>query len=371
MLRKTPLYDYHSAHARLTEFAGYEMPLWYTSTTTEHLAVRNNSGIFDVSHMGRFEVTGPMASAFLEEVVPTKVQAQSPGKVFYTLFLNDRGGIIDDLIIMKLGLDRYMVVVNAVNADLDMRHMMAHTPSGATIRDTTSSSIMIAVQGPEASHSLQPLTDLDLSQLRRFRCEEMEVLGQPSLISRTGYTGEDGFEIIVRGPTIENPEQALRIWEKLAATSTPCGLSSRDSLRLEAGFPLHGSDIDQSTDPFQADLSWVISTGKASYVGSDAVLEARTRPVVAVRRGLVLERGIPRQGFEISDESGPAGTITSGTFSPIVRKGIAQCRVSMRDSEFGTEVKVHVREDIEQGRITKPPFYDEKVYGWKRLSKGN
>jgi aminomethyltransferase len=366
VLKTTQLHAYHIAHAKMTEFAGYDMPLWYTTTTDEHLAVRNASGIFDVSHMGRFEVGGERATGFLEGLVPTNVGSQPPGKAFYTLLLNERGGIIDDLIIERLSDDRYMVVVNAANAETDRRHMMAHAPGGLDMGDMTSSSAMIAVQGPGATESLQPLADTDLGQLKRFRCVETKVAGEKALVSRTGYTGEDGFEVIVYGTTIGHPEGALRVWEKLAATSAPCGLGARDSLRLEAGLPLHGSDIDQDTNPFEADLAWVISTGKAGYVGYDALADPAAREPQAVRRGLILDSGIPRHGFDVVDSSGKVGVVTSGTFSPITRKGVAQCRVRRDRSDFGTKVSVKVRETPLEGTITKPPFYDEHLYGWKR-----
>jgi len=366
VLKTTQLHAYHAAHAKMTEFAGYGMPLWYTTTIDEHLAVRNASGIFDVSHMGRFEVKGAQATGFLEALVPTNVQPQPPGKAFYTLLLNDRGGIIDDLIIERLSEDRYMVVVNAANAEADMKQMLSHALHGAEIADLTSSSVMIAIQGPKASTSLQPLTDLDLSQLKRFRCTETKVAGAGALISRTGYTGEDGFEVIVYDASNDHPEKGMWAWEKLATTSTPCGLGARDSLRLEAGFPLHGSDIDQSTDPYQADLAWVVSTGKRDYVGSAAVADAAARPPAVVRRGLVLDSGIPRHGFEVADGSGVIGKVTSGTFSPIIRKGVAQCHLRQGHSDFGAKVTVTVRDAPLSGTITKPPFYDEQLYGWKR-----
>jgi aminomethyltransferase len=370
VLKTTQIHAYHERHAKLTEFAGYEMPLWYTTTLEEHLAVRNASGIFDVSHMGRFSVKGSSAAGFLEELVPTNVRSQPPAKAFYTLLLNDRGGIIDDLIIERLSDDRFMVVVNAANAQTDMRHMAAHAPKGLEFIDLTSSTAMIAVQGPKAQESLQPLTEADLGALKRFRCTETTVAGEEALVSRTGYTGEDGFEVIVFGTSNEHPEGALRVWEKLAAVATPCGLGARDSLRLEAGFPLHGSDIDQSTDPFQADLAWVISAGKGEFVGSAALMDAATRPPSVIRRGLVLDSGIPRHGFQISTSSGTLGTVTSGTFSPLLRKGIALCRVAYDHSEFGARVSVMVRDSPQEAAIAKPPFYDERVYGWKR-QKGN
>ncbi len=370
MLKTTQLHAYHASHAKMTEFAGYDMPLWYTTTTDEHFAVRNSSGIFDVSHMGRFEVKGSQATDFLEGLVPTNVRPQPLGKAFYTLLLNDRGGIIDDLIIERLADDRYMVVVNAANAHADMDHMTAHAPAGLGMEDLTGSTAMIAVQGPKAAESLQPLTEADLGQIKRFRCAETKVAGERALVSRTGYTGEDGFEVIVYGASVERPEGAMRAWEKLAATSTPCGLGARDSLRLEAGLPLHGSDIDPATNPFEADLAWVISAGKTGYVGSAVLADPAVRQPQAVRRGLVLDSGIPRHGFEVADSSGKVGFVTSGTFSPIMRKGVAQCRVRRDRSEFGTRVSVRVREAPVGGTITKPPFYDESLYGWKR-TKGN
>ena len=366
MLKETQIHAYHEQHAKLTEFAGYEMPLWYTTTTDEHLAVRNSSGIFDVSHMGRFSVRGSSAAGFLEGLVPTNVQSQPPGKAFYTLLLNDHGGIIDDLIIERLTEERFMVVVNAANAQTDMEHMMAHAPRTIQFKDVSSTTAMIAVQGPKAQESLQPLTETDLSSVKRFRCTETRVAGEEALVSRTGYTGEDGFEVIVYNTSNEHPEGAMRLWEKLAASCVPCGLGARDSLRLEAGFPLHGFDIDQHTDPFQADLAWVVSPGKSGYVGSSSLAEASTHPPSVIRRGLVLDSGIPRHGFQLVDDSGEVGMVTSGTFSPLVRRGIALCRIIHDRSELGGRVRVMVR-DLPQGAaITKPPFYDESHYGWKR-----
>ncbi len=370
MPRETQLHSYHAGHAKLTEFAGYDMPLWYTTTTDEHMAVRNSSGIFDVSHMGRFSVNGPEATGFLEGLVPTNVATQPPGKAFYTLLLNESGGIIDDLIIERLSEDRYLVVVNAANSQTDLRHMAGHAPGGLEMDDLTATTAMVAVQGPKASDSLQPLTNLDLSQLKRFRCAETKVGGEAALVSRTGYTGEDGFEVIILGASNDSPEGALRVWEGLAKTSAPCGLSARDSLRLEAGFPLHGSDIDQNTNPFQADLAWVISAGKTGYVGASALEDKGVKEPQNVRRGLVLDAGIPRHGFEISLSAGRIGTVTSGTFSPVVRKGIALGLVSRGASKLGARVSVAVRESKQGATITKPPFYDERLFGWKR-QKGN
>ncbi|MBI3860155.1 MAG: glycine cleavage system aminomethyltransferase GcvT [Thaumarchaeota archaeon] len=370
MPRVTQLYEYHVKHAKMTEFAGYDMPLWYTTTTDEHLAVRNSCGIFDVSHMGRFEVGGKGATEFLEGMVPTKVRTQPVGRAFYTLFLNGRGGIIDDLIVVKTTESTYTVVVNAANSGTDMKHLVDRAPGGVEIAEVTDSTIMVAVQGPGASESLQPICSADLSQLKRFRSVPTEILGKRSLVSRTGYTGEDGFEIIVYGPTVQNPKDGLEIWERLAGASTPCGLGARDSLRLEAGLPLHGSDIDATTNPFEADLAWVISEGKGEYFGRAAIDTARESGPETIRRGLVLGKGIPRHGFNILDESDSrTGTVTSGTFSPVLRKGIALCRVRREASEVGSPVKVVIRDTIEGGNLAKTPFYDEQTYGWKRAAQ--
>lgn len=369
-MRITQFYQYHQKHAKLTEFAGYEMPLWYTTTTEEHMAVRNSCGVFDVSHMGRFTVKGHAAGSLLEGLVPTHVESQPEGKAFYTLLLNEKGGIIDDLIIARLAETDFLVVVNAANAEGDMTHLKGHAPSdGVQIDDVTASSAMIAVQGPRAAAVLQPLTSLNLERLKRFRCAAAEVLHQPSVVSRTGYTGEDGFEVIIRGVTADEPQGALAIWERLVENSTACGLAARDSLRLEAGFPLHGSDIDQETNPFQADLAWVISADKKGYVGSDAILEFRQRSADVIKRGAVLDRGIPRHGFEVLDEvSDRIGVVTSGSFSPVLRRGIALCRIKLGNSESGSVVKVRVRDSLEEGHLVKPPFYDEASYGWKRAT---
>ena len=372
MPKTTQLYPYHSKHAKMTEFAGYEMPLWYTTTKEEHVAVRNGSGMFDVSHMGRLEVSGERSTEVLEGLLPTQVSQQAVGKAFYTLLLNDGAGIVDDLIVMRTGESRYMVVVNAANAQTDIAHMAERMPSsGVEMNDITSSSVMIAVQGPGSANSLQPLVGIDLKGLKRFRCSEVDAIGNPALISRTGYTGEDGFEMVLFGPTNDDPTRGLEVWERLSETSRPCGLGARDSLRLEAGFPLHGSDIDPNTDPFQADLSWVIAPGKTGYVGSDRVAELKSLTPESVRKGLLVDKGIPRHGFEVKDDSGRAGVVTSGTYSPIVEKGIALCKIDVRDSNLGTEVMVDIRDEVQKARVVKTPFYDEKLYGWKRLSKGN
>lgn len=368
-MKRTQLFEYHTSHAKLTEFAGYEMPLWYSTIAEEHMAVRSKCGIFDVSHMGRFSVRGRDATKFLEALVPTNVESQPSSKAFYTLLLNESAGIIDDLIIIKRTDTNFLVVVNAVNVSGDLDHMVKHS-SGYDIEidDITTGTAMIAVQGPEAAAVLQPLVSANLNELKRFRSVDTEVLHHKSTVSRTGYTGEDGFEVIVYDTTIDIPTNAVAVWSELVKTAKPCGLGARDSLRLEAGYPLHGYDIDEKTDPFEVGLSWVISTGKSGYVGSEAVSEFRVTSPSYTRRGIVLNEGIPRHGFRVLDAWGGAvGHVTSGTFSPLLRKGIALARVTA-DLEDASLAWVEIRGASKQGHYVKLPFYDERLYGWKRQS---
>jgi len=366
---RTVLYDRHKAlGAQMVEFGGWEMPLQYPSgVVEEHLSTRKGAGIFDVSHMGRFLIDGEAAASFIEGLIPTQVKKQPTGRAFYTLLLNDSGGIIDDLVILRLDETQFMLVVNAANAATDMEHLLDHSPpESVQIDDLTDSSAMIAVQGPTSQRALQQFTDIDLSQLKRFRCSKAGILGQRSIISRTGYTGEDGFEAIVLDASNDKPGKAVEFWTRLAEVSKPCGLGARDSLRLEAGFPLHGSDIDQQTNPLQADLAWVISSGKSEFVGSRALEEFQAEPTDVTRRGVVVDQGIPRHGFDVLGVSGEVGTVTSGTFSPILRKGIALCRLKLAGTEPGAEVRVVIRGSPQGGHTVKPPFYDEQLYGWKR-----
>jgi len=369
-LKTTQLHSFHVQAGRMIEFAGYDMPVWYTSTSDEHLAVRNSSGAFDVSHMGRVHVSGPDSGRLLERLVPTDIVSQPPGKSIYTLFLNESAGILDDLIILKMSETDYIVVVNAVNTRADLEHIQSESGMfDATVRDNTESSAMIALQGPDSRKVLQPLTTADLSGLKRFRCSEAPVMGHPSVISRTGYTGEDGYEIIIHDSTNESPAGALEVWGALTAHAKPCGLAARDSLRIEAGYPLYGADITTETDPFVADLAWVLSATRQDYIGAPALTRARAVPPKHIRRGITLGERIPRGGFEImSAASDPIGKVTSGTFSPILRKGIGVGLVERTSSDFGTPVGVKIRDFRAEGSIVRFPFYDEKLYGWKRQS---
>jgi aminomethyltransferase len=371
-LKRTPLYEFHAKNGNLVEFAGYGMPVWYSSITEEHLAVRNHSGIFDVSHMGRMVVSGPNATQFIEKLVPTLAASQPPGKSFYTLLLNSDAGIIDDVIIIKRERD-YLLVVNAANKAKDVEYMKALSGSmGVEVADISDDTTMIAIQGPEAVRALQPLSAVNLRDVKRFTHVKSKVGEGVATITRTGYTGEDGFEVILYGSGVENNSVATSVWSDLATRATPCGIGARDSLRIEAGLPLYGSDIDESTNPFEAELSWVLSKGKTGYVGADAIARLRESPPRRVRRGIMVADRIPRRGFGIMDTSGRRiGEVTSGTFSPLLRRGIAIGYIDTPDSQVGGTVRVDVRGSLAEGRVVKTPFYDDTVYGWKRIKSKN
>lgn len=354
----------------MVEFAGYEMPLWYTGTIEEHLAVRNSSGIFDVSHMGRIIVSGPEATPFLEMLVPTSVSVQPTGKSFYTLLLNAEGGIIDDLIILK-NQDGYLMVVNAANRTKDLAHIIDHSKGyDVSLLDVTDSSTMIAVQGPSSLGVLQPLTKTDLSRIDRHTHVKSGVGGSAATLTRSGYTGEDGFEVILHDTGVSNNIQAMSVWTSLVSKSKPCGLSARDSLRTEAGLPLYGPDIDETTNPFEADLSWVVTKGKTGYIGSEPLANYTSAAQRKLRRGIVMSDKIPRHNFGVTTPDGQTiGRVTSGTFSPILKKGIALAYMDLAYSNVGEQVQVDIRGVLTPGAIVKPPFYDQNLYGWKRLKQ--
>ena len=363
-MKHTPLYEFHRTHGKLVEFAGYEMPIWYTSTMEEHMAVRNHAGMFDVSHMGRVDVTGPDAARFVENLFPTGIAKQPNGKSVYTLLLNEEAGIVDDLIVLKVDEGRYLLVVNAASKEKDLRHMQKIGAGLAfKLDDITEATAMIAVQGPSAIDALQPLTPLPLAEMKRFTHTFSTVKGIRSVVTRTGYTGEDGFEIIVH----DAGAGAMRVWDALMKGATPCALGARDSLRLEAGLPLYGSDMDEATNPLEADLGWVISKDKQSYVGWERLTSFIQRGPARVRRGILMNERIPRRGFSISDSGGAEiGMVTSGTFSPILKRGIAMGYVKTPSSHLGEAVKVVIRDAPSDGNIVKFPFYDDSLYGWKR-----
>ncbi len=355
----------------MVEFAGYEMPLWYSSISEEHLAVRNYCGVLDISHMGRLIFEGKGSAPFLDYLVPSNVLNIAIGKGVYTVLCNDSGGIIDDIIIFRISGAKYFVVVNATNLQKDLDWFNQHNKLGVKISDMTAQSAMIAVQGPKAVDVLGKSLSIDATNMQRFAIAEYSIDGALCLISRSGYTGEDGFEIVIMETSYEDSTKALGIWDKLRSYEglKPCGLGARDTLRLEAGLCLYGQDLNDSISPIEAGLAWTVSKDKGDYIAKSIIAGQMQSGTRISRIGIeMVSQGIPRKGYTIY-KGEKIGEITSGTFSPLLKKGIAMGYVPSEFAKVGENIEVEIRGQRATAKIVKPPFYDQKLYGWKRARK--
>ena len=355
-LKRTPLHEIHVAlGGKIVPFAGYEMPVQYaTGITAEHRAVRESCGIFDVSHMGEFWITGDRAVDFVNHVTTNDVAALAVGQVHYSTILNDRGTIEDDCLVYRFA-DRIMMVVNASNAAKDFAHIAPHAERyGATIRDASDEMALLAVQGPKAAEILRTLTSLDLSAIRYYHLAEGAVAGHDAIVSRTGYTGEDGFELYVPNET------AVPLWNAIVNTGhvTPCGLGARDTLRLEMGMALYGNDIDDTTTPLEAGLSWLVKLGKGEFVGRDVLVAQKERGLTRRLVGFTMaERNFPRHGYPVFHDGQPSGVVCSGTMSPTLGIPIGTCYLPPAAAKDGTTFEIEIRGKRVPATVTKPPFY--------------
>jgi len=340
---KTPLYEIHvESGAKTGPFAGYDMPLYYPEgALKEHEWVRTRAGMFDVSHMGQLFLKGAGAVAFAERLTPSAFRNLAPGRARYTVLMNRRGGMVDDLIITRFSEDALFVVINAGRKEEDILWMQQNLPEGVSmeILDTRA---LIALQGPEAEKALREALSLDMADLAYMALAQAALPdGTPVFVSRLGYTGEDGFEISVPGA------QAASVWKTLAAHASvkPAGLAARDTLRLEMGYPLYGHDIDMETGPVEAALSWVVSKNNHGFIAEETVRAQQESGPSRLRVGIALtEKGIAREGAEIVDRAGAKiGVLTSGGFSPTLGKGIGQGYVGIAHAAAGTPVGVIVR----------------------------
>lgn len=356
---RTALYSSHFAlKARLVPFAGWEMPLQYASMLAEARAVRSGVGAFDVSHMGRLIITGTDAASFLNSVFTGEAAGLPAGRARYGFLLNEQGGIIDDVVVYRLDQERYLLICNASNREEVMAWFPRWTSnySSVSVEDFTMSTVLIAVQGPDAAQVLDALSSISPSSLRRFGVAEPEIISSPGFISRTGYTGEDGFEVMV------DADQGLGLWERLLESNvTPCGLGSRDILRLEAGLSLHGNDITRHTTPLEAGLERFVKFGKESFVGREALL---LQQEAGVKRRLVgfrmRDRGIPRCGYRIFSVGGShaeIGEVTSGGHSPTLDADIGMGYVMVGSADLGTELAIEMRERVFLAEVVSLPFY--------------
>ncbi len=360
-----PLTNYHEhLKAKFTVFAGYRLPLYYTSISSEHMAVRERVGIFDVSHMGRLEVLGSEAESFLNYLTANDVTRLVDGKMQYSLILNENGGIKDDVTVYRLSEDRFIVVVNAANRDKIFGWFMRNRSGYRNLeyRDITSESVMLAIQGPLSTIVYEEVFGEPMD-LKRFHFKVVNDL----LVSRSGYTGEDGFEVMVfsanKRRIFELFSTFLRVVRELGGQ--PCGLGARDTLRLEAGYCLYGNDIDETINPYEASLDWVVKLDKGDFIGRKALIEAP--PPKRRRTGfLMTDSGIPRRGYKLFKNSEEVGWISSGGFSPLLKRGMAMIYIDVDYMSDGVEVEVDVRGRMRKGVVKDFPLYDKKRYGYTR-----
>jgi aminomethyltransferase len=347
--------------AKMVPFAGYLMPLQYTGLIDEHLAVRNNVGMFDVSHMGEFILKGEKALDLIQRVTSNDASKLTDGKVQYSCLPNDKGGIVDDLLVYRINKDKYMLVVNASNIDKDWDWISKHNSEGVEMENISENTSLLAVQGPNAAKALQALTDIDLAAMKYYTFETGNFAGvKDVLVSATGYTGAGGFEIYFRNEDAEKIFDAI-LEEGKKHDLKLAGLAARDTLRLEMGFCLYGNDIDDTTSPIEAGLGWITKFTK-DFVNSEALKKQKEEGVKRKLVGFeITEKGIPRHGYDIVNAQGEKiGTVTSGTMSPSLNKGIGMGYVKAEYANPDTEIFVQIRKKQIPAKVVKLPFYKSK-----------
>ncbi len=363
-LARTPLYQLAlEQKARLTAFSGWEMPVQYSGIGQEHEAVRTSAGMFDISHMGKFAFQGRQLLEHLQPLVPSDLTRLHVGEAQYTVLLNSQAGIIDDIIFYyqgedKAGEQRGMMIVNAATRTRDKALLLANLEAAPVdLQDLSKEKVLIAVQGPQAAAYLQPFVQEDLTPIKSFGHLEATLLDQPAFIARTGYTGEDGFEVMVA------PEVGVELWRSLlSAGVTPCGLGARDTLRLEAAMALYGQDIYETTTPLEAGLGWVVHLdSKGDFIGRSVLEQQKATGVERRLVGIEMQgRYIARHGYPVLYEGKPVGEVTSGTLSPTVGKAIALAYVPTPLSKTGQQLEVEIRGKAYPAVVVKKPFYRSK-----------
>ncbi len=346
--------------AKMVEFAGYEMPVQYHSIIEEHLAVRNSVGVFDVSHMGEVIVKGEGALDFVQKITTNNAAKLTPGKVQYSAMCYENGGIVDDLLVYRLAEDEFMLVINASNIEKDFNWMLENKTENAELTNASDEYSLLAVQGPNSRATLEKLLDEPL-EIEFYRFTYGKIAGVEMLISRTGYTGELGYELYFKG----DEEDARNVWNAVFEAGEefdikPAGLGARDTLRLEMGYCLYGNDIDETTNPLEAGLGWITKFKKGDFIGRDALLKVKEE---GLKRKLVPmifnERAFPRHGYELIKNGATIGAITSGTVSPVLNKPIALGYVAMEYAKEGEEIFAKIRNKEIPAVITKLPFVEK------------
>ena len=354
-MKRTPLYQVHkSLNAKFTEFGGWEMPLQYSSIVKEHLAVRTAVGLFDLSHMGEFKIHGHGANELVQKLSTNDVGRLTDGRVLYTLFCNETGGIVDDLVIYRYADNHYMLVVNAANIEKDLAWVETHNETGAEVENISDDTALIALQGPKAIDILNPFVpEQDISEISFFRFVLGEVAGIPTVISRTGYTGEIGFELYV------DTDDAEKLWNALypavmEAEGQPVGLGARDTLRLEAGLRLYGVDMNDDTNPFEVGLSKFVRSKNRQFIGKKALLAAKKKGIAKQMIGFqMLDRAVARCGYAVYQNGNLIGEVTSGAPSPSLKCNIGFASVSQNT---GKTIEIEIRTKLHPAKIVKVPF---------------
>jgi aminomethyltransferase len=357
-LKRTPLRDVHvKAGAKMVPFGGWDMPVQYTGIIDEHRTVRGAVGLFDISHMGEFEVQGPDALAAVQRLCTNDASTLAVGQVQYSALCYPEGGIVDDLTVYRLAPDHFMLVVNASNIDKDWAWVTSHSEGRARWANVSDDTALLAVQGPKAEALVGRLADRDVTGIDYYHFARGAVAGVEGIISRTGYTGEDGFELYVPAA------QAERLWHALLEAGRddgikPIGLGARDTLRLEMKYALYGNDIDQTTNPLEAGLGWVVKPAKGDFIGREAVEALRARGVGRKLVGFEMgERAVPRHGYRLMAGDAPVGVVTSGSFGPSVERSIGMGYVPSPHTAVGTALTVEIRGVRHEARVVKTPFH--------------
>jgi aminomethyltransferase len=355
-LQRTPLRDVHAAGgAKMVPFGGWDMPVQYTGIIEEHRCVRSAVGLFDISHMGEFEVRGPGALAAIQTLTTNDASTLAIGQVQYSLLCYPEGGIVDDLTLYRLAEDHYMLTVNASNIDKDWAWVSEHG-KGADWKNVSAETGLLAVQGPKADALVQRLADRDVTRVLYYHFAQGAVAGVPCLISRTGYTGEDGFELYAPAAQLEPLWHALMDAGKRDGIQ-PIGLGARDTLRLEMKFALYGNDIDETTNPLEAGLGWVVKPAKGEFIGRAAIEAMRAAGVTRKLAGFEMaERAVARHGYRLLKDGAPVGVVTSGSFSPSLERCIGMGYVRADLASVGTELDVDIRGQAHRARVAKTPF---------------
>jgi aminomethyltransferase len=357
-LKRTPLFDAHLAlKAKMVDFGGWNMPVQYSSILEEHNAVRNAVGLFDVSHMGEIDVVGPEACALVNYVTTNNSAKLKCGQAHYSALLYEHGGFVDDVLVHKINEDHFFLCVNSSNQEKDFEHIVEHNRFDAQTEFSSDRYAQLAIQGPKALPTLQKLTDVNLSQIKYYWFEDRTVSETPARIARTGYTGEDGFELYIRS------EDAPRIWDEILAAGEefdikPCGLGARNTLRLESKMALYGHELSASINPFEADLSWIVKMDKGDFLGRRALEQFQREGVKRKLAGFeMIGRGIGRDGYEIVIGGKPQGWVTSGGPSPTLSKNIGLCYLPVERSVPGVGVEILIRNAPVEAQTVPTPFY--------------